>query len=501
MAIPSDFVRDHHRPNTAKVIRATVNCRQIGDNGRLWRVAEYPRSESFDGLRTNGGLDFIDDFAVLLGLSKYFEPFFSSLLGLKASGQFDIQLRAMLQLLKDCLNGKRPDRDGAYSLTELQGDELSSMLSTAAGLRDLHKGRVVTFSPKIFVPLTNLCRDFCGYCTFRKAPNEAGAKTMRFDEVLSVVRQGKLLGCTEVLFSLGDKPEAIYPEMKQFLAERGYQRTLEYLVEACRVVLEETGLLPHSNPGVMGRVDLQRLKEFNPSMGLMLESVSERLLLAGAAHDNAPDKKPAVRLRTLELAGELRIPFTTGILIGIGENWQERIESLLAIRELHGRYGHIQEVIVQNFRAKPTISMRAHPDASKDDMVKTIAIARLILGGEMNIQAPPNLTPDGYELYLEAGINDWGGVSPLTPDFINPEAPWPALQLLQQKSAQAGFELKARLPVYPEFIRPDDKFLPPSLMAYVEQLCGSDGLVKNNGPLANFATRQHSITPSIPGLP
>ena len=210
--------------------------------------------------------------------------------------------------------------------------------------------------------------------------------------------RGRVLGCTEVLFSLGDKPEAIYPEMKQFLAERGYQRTLEYLVEACRVVLEETGLLPHSNPGVMGRGDLQRLKEFNPSMGLMLESVSERLLLAGAAHDNAPDKKPAVRLRTLELAGELRIPFTTGILIGIGENWQERIDSLIAIRELHERYGHIQEVIVQNFRAKPTIPMRAHPDATKDDMVKTIALARLILGGEMNIQAPPNLTPDGYEL-------------------------------------------------------------------------------------------------------
>ena len=311
---------------------------------------------------------------------------------------------------------------------------------------------MVTFSPKVFVPLTNLCRDFCGYCTFRKAPDEPGAKTMTLDEVLRVVNQGKLLGCTEVLFSLGDKPEAIYPEMKTFLNERGHQRTLDYLLEACRVVLEETGMLPHSNPGVMGEGDLRRLKETNPSMGLMLESVSERLLLPGGAHDNAPDKKPAVRLRTLETAGKLRIPFTTGILIGIGENWEERIDSLIAIRELHERYGHIQEVIVQNFRAKPTIPMRAHPDATRDDMVKTIALARLILGGEMNIQAPPNLTPDGYELYLDAGINDWGGVSPLTPDFINPEAPWPALQLLQEKSAQAGFELRARLPIYPEFI-------------------------------------------------
>jgi len=277
-------------------------------------------------------------------------------------------------------------------------------------------------------------------------------------------------------------------------ASRGYgQLVLDKL-------LSLTALLPHSNPGVMGRGDLQRLKEFNPSLGLMLESVSERLLLAGAAHDNAPDKKPAVRLRTLELAGELRIPFTTGILIGIGENWQERIDSLIAIRELHERHGHIQEVIVQNFRAKPTIPMRDHPDASKDDMVKTIAIARLILGGEMNIQAPPNLTPDGYEFYLDAGINDWGGVSPLTPDFINPEAPWPALQLLQQKSAQAGFELRARLPVYPEYIHQGDKFLAPSTLPFVESLCGADGLVKDNGPLANFPTLQHFMTPSAPGI-
>jgi FO synthase len=377
---------------------------------------------------------------------------------------------------------------------------LHALLAAAAEVRDRHKGRVVTFSPKVFVPLTNLCRDFCGYCTFRKAPNEPSAKTMTIEEVLRVVRQGKLLGCTEVLFSLGDKPEAIYPEMKQFLAEHGHQRTLDYLLEACRAVLDETGILPHSNPGVMGRGDLQRLKEVNPSMGLMLESVSERLLLPGAAHDNAPDKKPVVRLRTLELAGELRLPFTTGILIGIGETWGERIDSLLAIRELHRRYDHIQEVIVQNFRAKPTIPMRAYPDATRDAMLKTIALARLILGGAMNIQAPPNLTPDGYELYLEAGINDWGGVSPLTPDFINPEAPWPTLQLLQERSAKAGFELRARLPIYPEYIHQGDKYLPPSLIPHVERLCGADGLVKNNGPLSGVPAHQHSITPSVPGL-
>jgi FO synthase len=402
--------------------------------------------------------------------------------------------------LNDCLGGRKLTKNEALDFSGIQGDEIDTLLAVASELRDRHKGKVVTFSPKVFVPLTNLCRDFCGYCTFRKAPGEPGAKTMTLDEVLEVVRQGKLLGCTEVLFSLGDKPEAIYPEMKNFLAEHGHQRTLDYLYEACKVVLEETELLPHSNPGVMGKGDLQRLKEVNASLGLMLESTSERLLLPGGAHDNAPDKKPAVRLRTIAEAGKQRIPFTTGILIGIGETWEERIDSLFAIRELHQRYGHIQEVIVQNFRVKPTIPMRAHPDATKTDMVKTIALARLILGGEMNIQAPPNLTPDGYELYLEAGINDWGGVSPLTPDFINPEAPWPALQMLRQKSAQAGFELKARLPIYPGFIHQGEKFLHPSVLPYVEKLCDADGLVKNSARLGSVSALHHSIIPSVTGL-
>ena len=401
----------------------------------------------------------------------------------------------MQAILRDCRAGKLLSRAEALGLVDAGPDQLRELLVTAADLRDRHKGRTVTFSPKVFVPLTNLCRDFCGYCTFRKAPSEPGAKTMTLDEVLRVVRQGKALGCTEVLLSLGDKPEAIYPEMKQFLIAHGHQRTLDYLHETCRVVLDETGLLPHANAGVMGRSDLQRLKEVNPSMGLMLESVSERLMFAGAAHDNAPDKKPAVRLRTLELAGELRIPFTTGILIGIGEDWLERIDSLLAIRALHERYGHIQEVIVQNFRAKATIPMRAHPDASKNDMAKTIALARLIFGGAMNIQAPPNLTPDGYELYLDAGINDWGGISPLTPDFINPEAPWPALRSLQEKSAQAGFELKARLPIYPEFIRQGDKYLTAHMRSYIEPLCNAEGLVKNGGPLGNYPTLHHASNP------
>jgi 7,8-didemethyl-8-hydroxy-5-deazariboflavin synthase CofG subunit len=406
--------------------------------------------------------------------------------GLTESNRSDMQPEVVQQVLKDSLQGKLPGRSEALALSSAAGDEQRELLGTAALLRDRSKGRTVTFSPKVFVPLTNLCRDFCGYCTFRKAPDEPGAKTMTLDEVLHVVRQGKLLGCTEVLFSLGDRPEAIYPEMKRFLSERGYHRTLDYLYDACRLVLEETELLPHSNPGVMGRGDLQRLRAVNVSMGLMLENISERLIAVGAPHFNAPDKKPSIRLRTMEEAGKLGIPFTTGILIGIGETWEERIDSLFAIRELHQRFGHIQEVIIQNFRSKPEIPMRDHPDAGHEEMLKTIALARLILGGEMNIQAPPNLTPGRYELYLGAGINDWGGVSPLTPDFINPEAPWPVLRVLQQKSAQAGFELKARLPIYPEFIAQAEKFLAAPLLAYVHRWCGKDGLMKTGGPLGSL---------------
>lgn len=355
---------------------------------------------------------------------------------------------------------------------------MAALLRAAGELRTRHKGRVVTFSPKVFIPLTNLCRDFCGYCTFRRAPEEAGAKTMTIDEVLRVVRQGKALGCAEALFSLGDRPEAIYPEMRRRLAELGHSRTLDYLVDVCQVVLSETGLLPHSNPGLMGRKDLERLKTANASLGLMLENLSERLLLPSGPHFAAPDKKPSLRLKTIAEAGKLGIPFTTGILIGIGETWQERIDSLFAVRELHERYGHIQEFIVQNFRRKPEIPMGNHPEPSLEEMLKTIALARLVFGGEMNLQAPPNLAPETYPLYLDAGINDWGGVSPLTRDFINPEAPWPALAALRQKTAEAGFVLRARLAVYPEFIARAEKFISPSVLPYVDRLRGPDGLVR-----------------------
>jgi FO synthase len=433
---------------------------------------------------------------VLSGLNVVWRPIPAGLVRrLTVTSRSDIQTGVKRPNAQCSLYGDPITREVALQLASAEGAELSALLHAAAELRDHGKGRVVTFSPKVFVPLTNLCRDFCGYCAFRKAPDEPGAKTMTLDEVLRVVERGKLLGCTEVLFSLGDKPEAIYPEIKQFLTAHGHQRTLDYLFEACCAVVDGTGLLPHSNPGVMGRGDLRKLREVNASMGLMLETVSERLMSCGGAHENAPDKKPAVRLRTLEEGGKLRIPFTTGILIGIGESWEERVDSLLTIRELHERYGHIQEVIIQNFRAKPTIPMRGHPHATREDMLKTIAIARLVFGGEMNLQAPPNLAPDNYDLYLEAGINDWGGVSPLTPDFINPEAPWPALQSLQAKSADAGFTLKARLPVYPEFIAQGDKFLSATMRSRVERLCDRDGLVEGNGPLGSLPLLHHPYTP------
>jgi FO synthase len=382
----------------------------------------------------------------------------------------------MRTAIKEWIDGKAPTKEEAMRLAAARGDNLTVLMEAAAELRDRHKGKTVTFSPKIFIPLTNLCRDFCGYCTFRKAPDEPGAKTMTIEEVLRVVRRGKLLGCTEILFSLGDKPEAIYPEMKDFLARLGLKRTLDYLHEVCKVALEETGLLPHSNPGLMGKGDLERLKQVNASLGLMLESTSARLMLPSGPHFDAPDKKPALRLRTIAEAGKLKIPFTTGILIGIGENWEERIDSLFAIRELKERYGHVQEVIIQNFLPKPEIPMRDRPAPAEKEMLRTIALARLILGGEMNIQAPPNLTPESYPLYLNAGINDWGGVSPLTPDFINPEAPWPALIELERRTKEAGFMLRPRLPIYPEFIT--EKFVPSLLTPYVENLCGEDGLVK-----------------------
>lgn len=336
-----------------------------------------------------------------------------------------------------------------------EGEELDALLETAVEVLGRNKERRISYSKKVFIPLTNLCRDYCGYCTFRKDPGQPGAQTMTPDEVLAVAESGARIGCKEALFSLGDRPEAIFPEMRETLARFGHRTTLSYLAEMAKRVLNETGLLPHANPGLMGRADLEKLRQSSPSMGLMLESTSERLTLPGMPHHNAPDKLPSLRLKTIEEAGRLKIPFTTGILIGIGETLDERVESLFAIRELHERYDHIQEVIIQNFRAKPEIPMRDHSEPNLADHARTIAVARLVLR-EMNVQAPPNLSDDDYPFLLKAGLNDWGGISPLTPDFINPEKPWPHIERLAERTAAGGFELIERLSVYPEYVYRDE---------------------------------------------
>ncbi len=351
---------------------------------------------------------------------------------------------------------------------------LPDLLTAATELRAQGKGNVISFSKKVFIPLTTLCRDYCSYCTFRKDPGQPGAHFMTPDEVLALAERGRQAGCKEALFSLGDQPEKIFPEAREFLRRQGFTRTLDYLAAMCELVLEKTGLLPHANPGVMDRASLVRLKDSNASVGLMLENVSPRLMRDGLPHAKAPDKVPALRLRTIEEAGKLSIAFTTGILIGIGETMEERIDSLLAIRTLHEKYGHIQEVIIQNFRAKPEIPMAQHPEPSLEDMLRTIALARLILGPQMNIQAPPNLSYDDFPRLLEAGINDWGGISPVTKDFINPEAAWPQIPRLQSETESRGFLLRERLALYPEFVRREE-FLSPRVRDRVAGLAGPNG--------------------------
>jgi FO synthase len=377
-------------------------------------------------------------------------------------------------LLEKAQNGAI-SREEAHRLILAEGVPLLELMHAAAALRDAHKGREVTYSRKVFIPLTTYCRDDCGYCTFKRDPGRPGAKTLSPDEVLEIARRGEARGCKEALFSLGDKPELRFPEAAEALARFGHKTTAGYLVAMCRLVLEETGLLPHANPGTLGRAEVAALRGCNGSMGIMLENLTPRLRLPGMAHEHAPDKTPGARLAMVRFAGEERFPFTTGLLIGIGETPAERVDTLFAIKELHEAHGHIQEVIIQNFRAKPDIPMAGWPDAPFPDLLRTIAVARLVLGGEMNIQAPPNLTPEAYPMLLLAGINDWGGVSPVTPDHINPEAPWPEIERLARHSAEVGYMLRERLTVYPEFITRKPGFIPDALRGAVERLADPEG--------------------------
>ena len=384
----------------------------------------------------------------------------------------------MAAALDRVLGGAAATREDAAVLMRCPPEDHEALNAAARTLRARGKGRTVSFSPKVFLPLTRLCRDTCGYCTFRTDPGSDPRLYMTPEDVLEVARAGERLGCSEALFTLGERPEQRFPEVREWLRRRGHRSTLSYLREVAELVLRETTLWPHLNPGTMSRDEMAPLRDVSASMGLMLENTSERLCGPGGPHEHAPSKRPRARLRTLDAAGALRVPFTTGLLIGIGETPDERVDTLLAIRESHARWGHVQEVIVQNFRAKPRTRMADADEPDPPDVAKTAATARLVLGADMNIQVPPNLTAHGYETYLDAGINDWGGVSPLTIDFVNPEAPWPQLSALRAKTEAAGLVLRPRLAVYPEYVLHRPEYVAPSLLTRLRAAADADGFVK-----------------------
>ncbi|MCS7139097.1 MAG: 7,8-didemethyl-8-hydroxy-5-deazariboflavin synthase CofG [Nitrososphaerota archaeon] len=359
-------------------------------------------------------------------------------------------------------------------LAKANADEVLMLLATALSVKVSHYGKVVTYSRKVFVPLTRLCRNQCSYCGFRVGVTKA---YMGIDEAMKVVKDGELLRAKEVLISTGDRPEEVYEEAKKALKSMNYSSTVEYVRDFEEKVINETKIMmPHTNIGVLTKSEMAELKPFNASMGLMLESISERLMERGMPHEKSPTKDPKVRLKMIREAGELRIPFTTGILIGIGETWEERMASLFAIKKVHEEYGHIQEVIIQNFMPEPETPMEKCPPPKLLDILKTIAIARLIFGGNVAVQAPPNLNPEVYATYLLAGINDWGGISPLTPDFVNMAYPWPRISEIKKTTEVMGFELRERLPVYPKYIALG--WVPDSIRSRVELLTDERGLVR-----------------------
>src|ERR671919_288745 len=360
---------------------------------------------------------------------------------------------------------------------DLLSAPLDDLLAEARGLR---RGPLVTYSPKVFVPLTTLCRDVCGYCTFARPPRRGERAFRTEDEVLEIARAGAAAGCREALFTLGDKPELRYEVARRELRALGCETTLEYLARCARLVLEETGLLPHLNPGVMARAELQALRPVSASMGIMLETTAERLGEKAGPHWASPDKIPARRLETIRLAGELAIPFTSGILIGIGETREERIEALLVLRALGEEHGHVQEVIVQNFRAKAGTRMASHPEPSLEEHLWTIAVARILLGPRWHVQAPPNLAYDDFPRLLDAGIDDWGGVSPVTIDQVNPEAPWPEIERLRAATESRGLELAPRLPIYPEYVADLARWVDPAVAPFVLRAADAVGLARDD---------------------
>ncbi|MFB7398147.1 7,8-didemethyl-8-hydroxy-5-deazariboflavin synthase CofG, partial [Streptomyces sp. NPDC056191] len=401
---------------------------------------------------------------------------------------------AMRRALKRARDGVALDVGEAAVLLRARGDDLADLVASAGRVRDAGlaaAGRpgVITYSKSVFIPLTRLCRDKCHYCTFVTVPGrlrrDGHGMFMSPDEVLDIARRGAELGCKEALITLGDKPEDRWPEAREWLDAHGYDDTLAYVRAMAIRILEETGLLPHLNPGVLSWTDFQRLKPVAPSMGMMLETTATRLWSEpGGPHYGSPDKEPAVRLRVLEDAGRSSVPFTSGLLLGIGETLQERAESLFALRRVARAYHSVQELIIQNFRAKPDTAMRGMPDAELDDLVATVAVARHIMGPSACLQAPPNLVDSEYELLIAAGIDDWGGVSPLTIDHVNPERPWPRIEELAEKSQAAGFELRERLCVYPEFVARGEPWLDPRLLPHVRALADpATGLANPGAPV------------------
>ena len=389
-------------------------------------------------------------------------------------------------------SGEIPSDEEAFALGELPLESLPELTAAAAARRDRARGRALTFSPKVFLPLTNLCRNRCDYCSFRRSPGDPGEHTMSPDELRATFEAARATGCVEALFCLGDTPETGFRDYRAQLRAYGHDRTTDYLEWAGALALEY-GLLPHTNAGILSEADMRRLKRVNVSLGLMLENVSPRLCEKGMPHHKAPDKRPHVRLKMTAEAGALAIPFTSGLLIGIGETRRERVETLLAIRALHREHGHIQEVIVQNFRARPSIAMESSPEPNELELAHCIALARLVLDDDVSVQAPPNLNPGTLETLVSSGIDDFGGVSPVTPDFINPAHPWPHLGQLERECEALGFTLHPRLPIYERHLAREG-FLEPSLLPHVEAARARLARAKNVGELAPPATLPHAAT-------
>ena len=384
----------------------------------------------------------------------------------------------------------------ALELADVEGRRLDELLEAAAAVRDRAWGRRVTFSPKVFLPLTNLCGNHCDYCSFRRSPRQAGAWTMSPAEVREWLDRAHEQGCSEALFCLGDKPERSFPSYRAELAALGFDGTVDYLCFASRLALERD-LLPHTNAGVLSEDDMRRLRPVNVSLGLMLENVSERLCEPGMPHHRAPDKRPELRIAMIDAAGRLRIPFTTGVLVGIGETRRERVESLLAIRELYRRYGHVQEVIVQNFTPRPQVRMKGVAEPVDAEMARTVALARMILDADVSVQAPPNLNPHRTSLLLDAGINDFGGISPVSPDYISPRHPWPRLDELGDACAARGFELGPRVAVYDSFLKKDG-FVDPMLVPTVQR---ERQRLRTAGDAATLVRRKGERWPALGARP